>query len=123
MYRRSGQALDLSELAARLGRNGRAFLGQLLHEQDVAIVPFGEDHWRVAAEACARSLAGEPPLAVGRDVAHAGFELASSPVTRPGRGPEGPRRTEGRATPRRRRPGQNAVIATPAWQSGHSSAG
>jgi ribonuclease VapC len=84
-------------LSARLGRNGRGLLGQFLHEQDVAVVTFGEDHWKAAAEAYAKygrgrhraalnfgdclayavaSLSGEPLLAVGRDFPHTDIELA-----------------------------------------------
>lgn len=84
-------------LSARLGRNGRGLLGQFLNEQDVAVVTFGEDHWKAAAEAYAKygrgrhraaldfgdclahavaSLSGEPLLAVGRDLSHTDIALA-----------------------------------------------
>jgi ribonuclease VapC len=84
-------------VGARLTMDGRTLVSQFLHEQDVVIVTFGEDHWRTAAEAYARfgrgrhkaslnfgdcltyavaKLAGEPLLAVGRDFSHTDLDLA-----------------------------------------------
>jgi len=84
-------------VGSRLGMDGRALVSRFLHEQDVAIVTFGEDHWRTAADAYARfgrgrhraalnfgdcltyavaKLAGEPLLAVGRDFPHTDLDLA-----------------------------------------------
>jgi ribonuclease VapC len=81
----------------RLGTDGRTLVSRFLHEQDVAIVTFGEDHWRTASEAYERfgrgrhkaalnfgdcltyavaKLAGEPLLAVGRDFSHTDLDLA-----------------------------------------------
>lgn len=84
-------------VGARLGMDGRNLVSRFLHEQDVAIVTFGNDHWRTAADAYARfgrgrhkaalnfgdclayavaKLAGEPLLAVGRDFSQTDLELA-----------------------------------------------
>ncbi len=84
-------------VGARLRIDGRSLVGRFLHEQDVSIVTFGEDHWRTAADAYARfgrgrhkaalnygdcltyavaKLSGQPVLAVGRDFAHTDLELA-----------------------------------------------
>jgi ribonuclease VapC len=84
-------------VSARLGRDGRNLVSQFLHEQDVVVVTFGNDHWRSAADAYARfgrgrhkaalnfgdcltyavaRLAGEPLLAVGRDFPHTDLDLA-----------------------------------------------
>jgi ribonuclease VapC len=84
-------------IGARLRMDGRSLVSRFLHEQDVAIVTFGEDHWRAAADAYARfgrgrhtaalnygdclayavaKLAGEPLLAVGHDFVHTDLELA-----------------------------------------------
>jgi len=41
-------------LDARLGSIGRDILIRLLHEWTITIVPFGEDHWKQAAEAYVR---------------------------------------------------------------------
>jgi ribonuclease VapC len=39
---------------ARLGAMGRGALTRLLHEWAVSVVPFGENHWKHAADAYAR---------------------------------------------------------------------
>jgi ribonuclease VapC len=84
-------------LEARLRRDARGLLVQLLDEWRVAIVPFGEDHWREAVHAYARFgrgrhraalnfgdclsyavalLAGQPLLCVGDDFAKTDLPLA-----------------------------------------------
>lgn len=84
-------------VGARLGMDGRILVSRFLHEQDVAIVTFGNDHWRAAADAYARfgrgrhkaalnfgdcltyavaKLAEAPLLAVGRDFLHTDLDLA-----------------------------------------------
>ncbi len=84
-------------VGARLRADGRGLVSRFLHEQQVAIIPFGEDHWRAAADAYARfgrgrhkaalnygdclayavaKLAGQPLLAVGRDFPNTDIELA-----------------------------------------------
>lgn len=84
-------------LTARLGPAGRDILHRILDDWDVAIVPFGEDHWREAADAYARygrghhraalnfgdclsyavaKLADQPLLATGADFARTDLELA-----------------------------------------------
>jgi ribonuclease VapC len=84
-------------LTARIGRSARPVLGRLLQEADLAVVPFGADHWPVALDAFARfgrgrhpaslnfgdcltyataRLAGQPLLCVGEDFARTDLELA-----------------------------------------------
>jgi ribonuclease VapC len=84
-------------LEARLRRDARGLILQLLDEWRVAIVPFGEDHWREAMEAYARfgrgrhraalnfgdcltyavaKLAGQPLLCLGDDFAKTDLPLA-----------------------------------------------
>jgi ribonuclease VapC len=41
-------------LTAKLGKNARPTLLRFLAESGLTIVPFGEDHWRVALDAYAR---------------------------------------------------------------------
>lgn len=84
-------------VGARLQLDGRSLVSRFLHEQEVSIITFGEDHWRTAADAYARfgrgrhkaalnygdcltyavaKLAGQPVLAVGRDFAQTDLDLA-----------------------------------------------
>ena len=41
-------------LTARVGRKALGLLSRLLQEAGLAVIPFTEDHWRVAVEAYAR---------------------------------------------------------------------
>jgi ribonuclease VapC len=84
-------------LNARLGRDSHGLIARLLHEWQVIVVPFGEDHWKEAVNAHARfgrgrhraalnfgdclayavaKLSGEPLLAVGNDFSKTDLELA-----------------------------------------------
>jgi ribonuclease VapC len=84
-------------VGARLRRDAGSLVSRFLHEQGVAVIAFGEDHWRAAAEAYTRfgrgqhraslnygdcltyavaKLAGQPVLAVGRDFVQTDLELA-----------------------------------------------
>jgi ribonuclease VapC len=84
-------------LEARLRRDARGLILQLLDEWWVAIVPFGEDHWREAVDAYSRfgrgrhraalnfgdcltyavaKLAGHPLLCLGGDFAKTDLPLA-----------------------------------------------
>jgi ribonuclease VapC len=84
-------------LVARLGPRARPALLRLLQEADLAVVPFGEEHWRVAVEAYASfgkgrhaaglnfgdclayataRLAGQPLLATGADFPRTDLSLA-----------------------------------------------
>jgi ribonuclease VapC len=77
-------------LTSKLGPRGRTLLGRLLQEARIAIVPFTDEHWPIAIDACARygkgrhaaalnfgacltyavaRLAGQPLLHVGEDFA------------------------------------------------------
>ncbi len=87
-------------LQARLGETGLAALRGFLVEYDVHSVPFGEEHWRLAAQAFGRygkgrhpaglnfgdcltyataKLAARPLLCLGDDFAHTDLELVSLP--------------------------------------------
>ena len=84
-------------VSARLGIDARGMVSRFLHEQGVTVVPFGDDHWRAAADAYRRfgrgrhraalnygdcltyavaKLAGQPVLATGRDFAQTDLHLA-----------------------------------------------
>ncbi len=84
-------------LTSRLRRDSRGLLLKLLQEWQVAIVPFGPEHWKEAAEAYVRfgrgqhraalnfgdclayavaRLSGESLLCVGRDFSRTDLELA-----------------------------------------------
>jgi ribonuclease VapC len=87
---------------ARMGTAGLSALRNFLAEYDVRPVPFGDDHWRVAAQAfgrfgkgrhaaglnfgdcltyaCAR-VAGQPLLCVGGDFAETDLELVPLPAS------------------------------------------
>ena len=83
-------------LRARLGIDPRGMLGRFLQEFGITIIPFGEDHWREAAEAFGRygkglhaaslnfgdcmsyavaKLAGQPLLCVGEDFTKTDLEV------------------------------------------------
>ncbi len=83
-------------LQARLGATGLAALRSFLIEYDVHALPFGDEHWRLAAQAFGRygkgrhpaglnygdcltyavaKLAARPLLCVGGDFAHTDLEL------------------------------------------------
>ena len=85
-------------LQVRLGATGLAALRSFLVEYDVHALPFGDEHWRVAAQAFGRygkgrhpaglnygdcltyataRLSGEPLLCLGDDFAQTDLELVS----------------------------------------------
>jgi ribonuclease VapC len=84
-------------LAAKLRSDARGLLNLFLTEAGIVAIPFGEEHWRAAAEAYRRfgrgkhkaslnfgdclayavaKLAGQPLLCTGRDFAATDLELA-----------------------------------------------
>jgi ribonuclease VapC len=69
-------------LDARLGPAGLGALARLLHEWSVTVVPFGEDHWRQAAEAYARFGRGRHKAALnfGDCLSYAVARLADQPL-------------------------------------------
>ena len=69
-------------LDARLGSIGRDILIRLLHEWTITIVPFGEDHWKQAAEAYVRFGRGhhKAGLNFGDCLAYALAKLSRQPL-------------------------------------------
>ena len=84
-------------LTAKIGRKGSIVLSRFLQEANLAVIPFAEEHWRVAVEAYARfgkgrhaaglnfgdcltyavaRLAGQPLLFVGRDFSKTDLDRA-----------------------------------------------
>jgi ribonuclease VapC len=80
-----------------LGERGRAVIAQFLESFEVEVIPFGDNHWQVAAEAFMRfgkgrhpaglnygdcmtyataKVAGEPLLYIGNDFAQTDIEAA-----------------------------------------------
>jgi ribonuclease VapC len=69
-------------LAARLGIESRPLLASFLMERGVAIVPFGEAHWRSAVDAYQRFGKGRHPagLNFGDCMSYATARLADQPL-------------------------------------------
>jgi len=69
-------------LTARLGAAGHGTLIRLLHEWAVSVVPFGEDHWKKAADAYGRYGRGQHKAALnfGDCLAYAVAKLADQPL-------------------------------------------
>lgn len=69
-------------LSARLGRDARALVSQLLDQLEIAEVPFGESHWREAVGAFWRFGRGRHPAALnfGDCLAYAAARLANQPL-------------------------------------------
>jgi ribonuclease VapC len=69
-------------LAARMRRDPRTLLARLLQELEIALVPFGEPHWRVAVEAYRRFGKGRHPAALnfGDCLSYATARLAERPL-------------------------------------------
>lgn len=84
-------------MTAKMGRKASIVLSRFLQETNLAVIPFAEEHWRVAVEAYARfgkgrhaaglnfgdcltyavaRLAGQPLLFVGRDFSKTDLERA-----------------------------------------------
>jgi ribonuclease VapC len=69
-------------LVARLGNASRSRLTSFLAESDMAIVPFGEAHWRAAVDAFQRFGKGRHPagLNFGDCMSYATAKLADQPL-------------------------------------------
>jgi ribonuclease VapC len=69
-------------LDARLGAVGRGALIRLLHEWAVSVVPFGEDHWKHAADAYSRFGRGHHKAALnfGDCLSYAVAKVADQPL-------------------------------------------
>ena len=69
-------------LDARLGAKGRGTLSRVLHEWAVSVVPFGEEHWKQAADAYARFGRGNHKAALnfGDCLSYAVAKLADQPL-------------------------------------------
>jgi ribonuclease VapC len=69
-------------LDARLGAVGHGALIRLLHEWAVSVVPFGEDHWKHAAEAYVRFGRGHHKAALnfGDCLSYAVAKVADQPL-------------------------------------------
>jgi ribonuclease VapC len=69
-------------LQARLGANGLAALRSFLIEYDVHALPFGDEHWRLAAQAFGRYGKGRHPagLNYGDCLSYATAKLAGEPL-------------------------------------------
>lgn len=74
-------------LTARLRGDARPLLYRLIHEFDVAVVPFGERHWREAVGAFQRYGKGRHPAALnfGDCLTYAVARLAERPLLCTGR--------------------------------------
>jgi ribonuclease VapC len=69
-------------LTARLGAGGHGTLIRLLHEWAVTVVPFGEEHWKKAADAYVRFGRGHHKAALnfGDCLSYAVAKLADQPL-------------------------------------------
>ncbi len=69
-------------LVARFRKPGQPLLDQFLEEFDVAVVPFSEEHWKVANEAFLRFGKGRHPAALnfGDCISYATASLAEAPL-------------------------------------------
>ena len=69
-------------LTVKIGRRGREAPTRVVHEAGIVIVPFGEEHWRVAVDAYARFGRGRHPAALsfGDCLTYATARLADQPL-------------------------------------------
>lgn len=69
-------------LTARMGARARPLLSRLLQEAGLSVIPFAEEHWRVAVEAYARFGKGRHPAALnfGDCLTYAVARLAGQPL-------------------------------------------
>jgi ribonuclease VapC len=69
-------------LQARLGATGLAALRSFLIEYDIRALPFGDEHWRLAAQAFGRYGKGRHPAALnyGDCLTYATAKLAAEPL-------------------------------------------
>lgn len=65
-----------------LGRRGRAVIAQFLESFEVEVIPFGDNHWQVAAEAFMRFGKGRHPagLNYGDCMTYATARIAEEPL-------------------------------------------
>lgn len=69
-------------IVRRMGIGGRLALGRFLEENDVVTIPFGDEHWHVAAEADIRYGKGRHPAALnfGDCMTYATAQVAEHPL-------------------------------------------
>jgi len=69
-------------LTAKMGTKGRIVLSRLLQEAGLTVIPFAEEHWRVAVEAYARFGKGRHAAALnfGDCLTYAVTRLAGQPL-------------------------------------------
>jgi ribonuclease VapC len=69
-------------LTARVGAEGKRMLALFAMEADLAVVPFGEDHWRAAVDAYRRYGKGRHPagLNFGDCLTYAVAKLSGQPL-------------------------------------------
>jgi len=65
-----------------LGKRGRAVIAQFLESFEVEVIPFGDNHWQVAAEAFMRFGKGRHPAALnyGDCMTYATAKVAGEPL-------------------------------------------
>jgi ribonuclease VapC len=69
-------------LTARVGKDARLLLGSFLQESKMAVIPFGDEHWKSALDAYARFGKGRHPagLNFGDCMTYATASLARQPL-------------------------------------------
>jgi ribonuclease VapC len=69
-------------LSRKLGRQGRTVLSRFLQQTNAIVIPFGEDHWRVAIDAYLRFGKRRHPAALnlGDCLTYATARLAEQPL-------------------------------------------
>jgi ribonuclease VapC len=69
-------------LTAKMGARARPLLSRLLQETGLSVIPFAEEHWRVAVEAYTRFGKGRHPAALnfGDCLTYAVARLAGQPL-------------------------------------------
>ena len=69
-------------LTAKMGKRASAILARVLQETGIAVIPFSEDHWRVAVDAYARYGRGRHRAALnfGDCLTYAVARLADQPL-------------------------------------------
>lgn len=69
-------------LTNKMGKHGRAMVSRFLHQSGATVVPFGENHWRVAVEAHTKFGKGRHAAALnfGDCLTYAIAKLAAQPL-------------------------------------------
>lgn len=69
-------------LAARLGATGKSLLARFVEESASVVIPFGDQHWRVAVDACLRFGKGRHAAALnfGDCLTYAVAQIARRPL-------------------------------------------